>query len=256
MMTLLVIPARLRSQRRPAGASPMIRQLLIKLSMVQAFTFVAAAQTSDSTNEFWPEFDFYIKLNEHSRIFAMYTATRQQDLGQYADGQTGVHFDYYTGPIFHRRFIKPADVSRSKLLMIRAGYLFSHPRSGSESAIEHMALLEATGRAGLPAGVLLSDRNRVDFRWLDGNPGHRYRNRLKLEKTFDIGRFQLTPYAHAEVFYDFSKRDWTRFRYSAGGEWNITKRIVLEGYYLRQNTWASKPQFVNAVGIALQFYIR
>ena len=67
---------------------------------------------------------------------------------------------------------------------------------------------------------------------------------------------QLTPYAHAELLYDLNQREWTRLRYSAGAAWNITKRIVLEGYYLRQNTWASVPQFVNATGLAMQFYLR
>ena len=238
------------------GASSMTRKLLGALLLVTAFTRAAAAQTSDSTNEFWPEFDFYIKLNEKSRIFAMYTATRQENLGAYADGQTGVHIDFYAVPALRKRLIQYADASRSKMLMIRVGYLYTRPRNDSGNSAEHMAIFEPTGRAHLPAGWLLSDRNRVDFRWVEGVPKHRYRNRLKIEKTYDIGRFQLTPYAHAEVFYDFKARDWTRLRYSAGAEWNITKRIILEGYYLRQNSWGSVPQFVNATGIALQFYIR
>jgi len=119
-----------------------------------------------------------------------------------------------------------------------------------------MATGEATGRAHLPAALLLSDRNRVDFRWVDGDPRHRYRNRLKLERSFKAGRFEFTPYAHAEVFYDLRNRTWSRFRYAAGSEWAITKRIVAEGYYLRQNTWSAVPQFVNAIGAAVQFYIR
>jgi hypothetical protein len=238
------------------GASSIIRPLPILLLIVQAFALAATAQTSDSTNEAWPEFDFYIKINEKSRIFAMYTATRQEDLGTYADGQTGVHIDFYAGPVFHRPFIKPTDASRSKLLMLRAGYLVSRPINNSGTATEHMVIGEGTGRTGLTTGLLLSDRNRFDFRWVDGDPRQRYRNRLKLEKTFDVGRFQLTPYAHAEVFYDLKEGNWTRLRYSAGAEWNITKRIVLEGYYLRQNTWGSVPQFVNAIGSAVQFYIR
>ena len=58
------------------------------------------------------------------------------------------------------------------------------------------------------------------------------------------------------IFYDVNPRGWSRLRYAIGGEWNITKRIVIEGYYLRQNTWASVPQFVNATGLAVQFYLR
>jgi hypothetical protein len=238
------------------NVSPMNRLFLRVLLIYEAFTMVAAAQTADSTNEFWPEFDFYIKLNEKMRIYALYTATKPENLGNAAEGQSGVHIDFYAVPALRKHIVQYADQSRSKMLMVRAGYLVSRPKNNSGTATENMATGEATARAHLSAEFLLSSRNRVDLRWVNGDPKHRYRNRLKIERTYDIGRFQLTPYAHAEVFYDFKARDWTRFRYSAGAEWNITKRIVLEGYYLRQNTWASVPQFVNATGLAVQFYFR
>lgn len=215
-----------------------------------------AAQESDSTAEAWPEFDVFIKLNEKSRLFATYTATKQENLRTYADGQTGLHVDFYGIRPLRKRAIDYFDAARAKSLMVRTGYLYSRPRNNSGSASEHMALIEATGRAHLQGEILLSDRNRLDLRWVEGNPRHRYRNRLKLERTFKAGRFELTPYAHAEVFYDLRNREWSRFRYAGGSEWAITRRIVFEAYYLRQNTWAAKPQFVNAAGLALQFYFR
>ncbi len=226
------------------------------LLVLLALASPARAQDSDSTSEAWPEFDIFIKLNEKSRIFVLCTATKQENLGAYADGQNGVHIDFYAVPGFRKSLISSVDQSRSKALMVRAGYLVSRPKNNSGTATEHMATAEATGRAHLRAGWLLSDRNRIDLRWVDGEFKHRYRNRLKLERTLDIGKFQLTPYAHAEVFYDLKPRDWSRLRYAAGAEFSITKRIVLEGYFLRQNTWASVPQFVNAFGTAVQFYFR
>jgi hypothetical protein len=148
------------------------------------------------------------------------------------------------------------DQSRSKALMVRVGYLLNRPKNNSGNATEHTATAEVTSRAHLPASLLLSDRNRVDLGWVAGDPNHRYRNQLKLEWTFDAGRFQFTPYAHAEVFYDFKEGKWTRFRYAAGAEWYITKRFVLEGYYLRQNTWGQVPQFVNGLGVVFQVHLR
>jgi hypothetical protein len=216
----------------------------------------AVAQEYDITNEFWPEFDFYIRLNEKARLFALYTATKPENLGSYADGQSGIHVDFYALPAHRKSLIQYIDPARTKMLMVRVGYLVTRPKENASTSTEHMAAGEATGRAHLPRGWLLSDRNRLDCRWVDGNPKHRYRNRLKIEKTFDISRFQLTPYAHAEVFYDFKPRDWSRLRYAIGAEWSVTKRVILEGYYLRQNTWASVPQFVNATGVAVQFYFR
>lgn len=225
-------------------------------ALAAAFAPAAAASEPDSTSELWPEFDVFVRLNEKSRLFAMYSATKTENLGTYADGQTGLHIDFFGVKPLRRPLISYADTARSKALMVRAGYLFSRPKNNSGSATEHIATAEATGRAHLPAEWLLSDRNRLDLRWVDGAPRHRYRNRLKLERTFKVSRFDFTPYAHAELFYDLRQLEWSRFRYAAGAEWALTKRIVLEGYFLRQNAWAAQPQFVNATGLAVQFYFR
>ena len=68
---------------------PCLFSILSVLFVAPAFTVAAAAQSSGGNNEFWPEFDFFIQLNQDSRIFAMYTATKSQDLGAYANGQAG-----------------------------------------------------------------------------------------------------------------------------------------------------------------------
>jgi hypothetical protein len=233
------------------------------LLVIHIFALTAFAQASepsepsDSTREFWPEIDLFVKLNEKARIFALISATRPENLKSFADGQNGVHLDFYGVPPLRKYpLVNAVDPSRSKSLMVRVGYLISRPKTGSSTSVEHMATSEATIRAHLRRELLLSVRNRADFRWVDGDPKHRYRNRIKLEKTLAVGRFQLTPYAHAEVFYDFNVREWTRLRYAGGAEWTITKRIVFEAYFLRQNTWGTVPQFVDATGLALQLYFR
>jgi Protein of unknown function (DUF2490) len=220
------------------------------------FASTASGQDADTTNEFWPEVNVFINLGERSRLFAMYTATRQESLGTYADGQTGIYFDFWTLPPFRRRLNSHADLSRSKMLLLRTGYLFSRPKNNSGAATEHMLTFEATGRMHLPTSLLLSDRSRIDLRWPNGAFRWRYRNRLKLERTFRAGRFELTPYGHVEGFYSVDTKEWTRLRYAAGAEWALTRNIVLEGYYLRQNEWASTPRFVNAAGVVVQFYFR
>jgi hypothetical protein len=234
----------------------MRRKLVAGLFFLLASAAVAEGQEPDSTSQFWPEVDLYINLNDKSRLFFVYSGTKQEDLGTYADGQTGVYFDFWALPALRKNLSRRPDASLSKLLLLRAGYLISRPKNDSGAATEQMLTCEATGRAPLPASLLLSDRNRFDFRWVNGDYTWRYRNRLKLERTFSAGRYQLTPYAHAEVFYSGEEGDFTRLRYAAGMEWTITRHIVLEGYYLRQNDWRSVPQFVNATGLAVQFYFR
>ena len=216
----------------------------------------ASGQDADTASEFWPEVNVFINLGERSRLYAMYTATRQESLGTYADGQTGIYLDFWIIPPFRGRVNSHVDLSRSKMLLVRSGYLFSRPKNNSGASTEHMLTMEATGRAHLPASLLLSDRNRVDFRWLNGAFRWRYRNRLKLERTFRAGRFEFTPYGHVEGFYSVDQKAWTRLRYAAGAEWTLTRRIVLEGYFLRQDDWRSSPRHVHAVGVVAQFYFR
>lgn len=67
---------------------------------------------------------------------------------------------------------------------------------------------------------MLSDRNRVDFRWVNDKFSVRYRNRLTLEREFTIGERSYTPYASIEAYYDSR----------------------------------SQPQHLNAIGVATSFY--
>ena len=185
-------------------------------------------QAQDTENEFWPEFDVYFKLNEKSRLFFLVSATKLVDQESYADGSLGAHFDFYSFPLLRRPLLH-ADAARSKLLMIRAGYLFSRsPSDSTDPFVEHTATLEAVGRVPLPWELLLSDRNRGDFRFVDGDYRPRYRNRLKLERTFKIGRLDLTPYGHAEVFYDWTFDKFTRFRYAAGAEASLWRQVAFD----------------------------
>lgn len=216
----------------------------------------ASGQESDSSNEFWPEMDVFIRLSQKSRLYVPYSGTRRQDLGAYADGQVGVYFDYWAFPALRKTAHSRTDASLSNLLLARAGYMFSRPLNNSGAATEHMLSYELNARLPLPKSLLMSDRNRLDLRWVNGDFRWRYRNRLKLERTFPVGRFELTPYVHGEVFYDINQGSWTRVRYAAGSEWSITKRFVLEGYFLRQNDWVGVPKYVNAIGMAVQFYFR
>jgi hypothetical protein len=104
--------------------------------------------------------------------------------------------------------------------------------------------------------MLLTDRNRYDFRFLNGVYTPRYRNRLKIERTFQTGKRAITPYAHVEAFYDRRFDSFHRFRYTVGGEFEINKRFVLEGYYLRQQDSQAEPRGLNVAGISLQIYLR
>ena len=60
----------LRSFSACSGA--LMRMLLWLLLILWA----ARLQAEDTRNEFWPELDVYLKLNEKSRLFFLYSATK------------------------------------------------------------------------------------------------------------------------------------------------------------------------------------
>ena len=220
------------------------------------FCCAVHARSSTTRGETWPESDLYVGLNAKSRFFFQYTATREDELRTYADGQVGGFFDFYMAPLVQRLREHP-DASRDKLLMFRIGYAYSRtqPRS-SKPSIDHIPTIEATSRFPLPWALLLSDRNRGDLRIANGAWSPRYRNRLKLERTFKAGRFHLTPYVDSEVFYEWRYDKFDEVRYASGMEWSIAHFLLLDLYCTRQRTTTSSPQFVNALGGKLEFFLR
>ncbi len=177
------------------------------------------------------------------------------NVNSYSDGQLGGYFDFYSFRLIGSKVREHLDVGRSRTFMLRAGY--STDRAATDGSVTQMPSIEAHARLMLPGQVLLSDRNRVDFRVVNGDYRPRYRNRLKLERTFTRGWLDLTPYAHFELFYGFKTDTINRYRFNAGMEWKITKHIMAEGYYSRQvDSPDASRSYVNALGLVAQFYFR
>ena len=216
----------------------------------------AALQAGDWLDQFWPEAKVYIKTGETSRIFLQAAGTRTREDG-YTDGQLGAHMDFYFKPLLQARGQRNPDVSRSKMVMIRAGYYFAKAPPGSKDPFtEHTALAEVTPRFFLPKLILVENRFRGDLRFLDGEFVPRFRDRLRVERTFKLTRRALTPYGEFETYYDWRYNAFHRQRYDAGVEWMVSQRFVVEGYYLRQQDSQASVKGTNVAGVVLQFYFR
>jgi hypothetical protein len=233
------------------------RDIASAVFLLILFFSVAPASAQETKNQFWPEFNAFVRLSGKTRLYFIYSATRQENLAEYSDGQVGAFIDFYTFRLLGRNVLQHVDAARSKSLMIRAGYMLDRtPPDSPETSITHMPSIETHARLELPGNILLSDRNRLEFRIVDGEYRPRYRNRLKAERNFNTGRFELNPYVHAEAFYDWHLNTFNRFRYTAGIEWTLTRHIILESYYTRQRDAAPSRKFINALGMVAQFYFR
>lgn len=123
----------------------------------------------------------------------------------------------------------------------------------------------------LPGELLLTDRNREEFRFITGDFSFRYRNRVTIEREFQVSSVPLlrartiTPYVSGEMFYDTRFDVWNRNRYAVGVVQSLRRgpilrqllpkrAINLDLYLMRQNDSRSSPGHVNALGAALILY--
>jgi hypothetical protein len=119
--------------------------------------------------------------------------------------------------------------------------------------VEQRLFSDATLRLALGSNVLLSNRNRAEYRWLDGAFSWRYRNQVKLERDRAF-RLPTTPYASAELFYDSRYSAVSIYRYTGGISVVISPRWIVEPYYVYQIEKHSQSRRIHAIGLTIQFF--
>src|ERR1700752_292323 len=234
-----------------------------KIAALTLFLFVfmigtppAKAQQPVTRNEFWPEIDVYINVKPKVRIYLIGTISKSVEDGEIRnaqgfEAQVGAHVDYIPNDHF----------------ILRTGYRFGTSVGDADEPFkEHRVLTEQTLRKLLPGDLLLSDRNREDFRFVNGDFSFRYRNRVSIEREVDLFKERtITPYVSAEIFYDTRSNAWNRNRLAVGFQQSLRRgplrkmllpkrQVILDLYYMRQNDSRSETQHVNPIGAALAFY--
>jgi len=211
-----------------------------------------SVQAQDET-QFWPEVDTYVKLSPRTRLFFDAGLSSDQDT-RTLDGEFGANFDFYLRSFLHPH-LRDLDPATSKLLTFRVGYRYL-PSFHETSANENRPIAEITGRFNLPWDVLLSDRNRFDFRFIQGQPfSWRYRNRVTLERNFEIRAYAFTPYVRGELYYDSRYDKIAKNAFTIGIVFPLTKRTEFELYYEDQRDSSSTPSYhTRGIGLVLGLY--
>jgi hypothetical protein len=248
-------------RRRRATRKPLI--LIWSLLVLAALSscHATSAQEPSTRGEVWPSVEVYINVQPKVRLYLLGTVSKAVEDGELFNAQTyeaqvGVHVDYI--PNHH--------------LILRAGYRYGRAIGDSDNGFrEHRLLADQILRKLLPAGVLLTDRNREEFRFITGELSFRYRNRVTIEREFQWFNVPLlkgrtiTPYISGEISYDTRYGVWNRNRYAVGMIQSLKRGpllrkllpkrgLNLDIYLMRQNDSRSTPAHVNALGSALVFY--
>jgi Protein of unknown function (DUF2490) len=213
-----------------------------------------AQDESETRSEFWPEISVYLHPSHRFRLFFLGTVSRVREgakiFGEEPyEGYIGAHLDFIP----------------NKNVILRTGYRFGTSLNGSDPFKEHRIIGEQTFRRLLPGNLRLSDRNRQDFRIVDGDYSFRYRNRLTLEREFVFRERAITPYTSGELYFDSRFNTWNRNRYAFGTQIHLKpagplrdllpkRQVILDLYYMRQNDSRSSSPHVNVIGMIWSIY--
>jgi hypothetical protein len=198
------------------------------------------SQTSAGQN---PETGWEIR-SKVTTAFDLRSRTRLQNWVEFQHGvncsfqrwRAGAILSYRMKPIIkaHREQI---DDDNNQHLVFGSGYEYLHTVQNGKTKIEDRFIAEVTPRYQMKT-LLFADRNRGEFRWVDGAYDFRYRNKLVVSDPLQRGSFAFTPYASGELYYDRNHHSWNPSQYGVVVEFPY-KKVLMFDTYLRHQTCTS-----------------
>jgi len=165
--------------------TPPARLRCVILCSLSSLVGTAVSSAQDTGTEVRPEFDLYLQLEPMIRV--QFQSLFVGDLTT-NDWQANQAFFVETAlkPVLRRRLRQEPDVYLNRYLTFTAGYRYRTNLANGASSHENRGILEFTSRYPLPWHLVISDRNRGEFRFIQGQSSStRYRNRLRLEYDFE-----------------------------------------------------------------------
>lgn len=238
------------------------KRLLFGRIFVAILLFAVSAQDSIAqlalkSQEVWPAVDAYYRFNPRFRLYATAAFTKL-DESSYADGAVGLFADYFTLPISKKIHPKSghADSLPGKYLYLRGGYQYSATPASSEDPFkESMIVTEANTRFYLPYAMLLTWKNRFDWRFNGGEFNSRYRPRLMVERDLKTEYLTFTASGFAEYYVNFGNSAVNRFKTQIGVEIRVFKNVNYEVFWNHQVANEPEIQEVDAFGMTLKIYM-
>src|SRR5215469_8259742 len=213
--------------------------------------FVCLAARAQDT-QFLPEIDAHLTLNRSLKTYLQAKDDREGgDPEQFSFGPS-IQFQHKPLVRLERVTLFDLDDEKSRPLVLESGYRII---TAPDASPTNRAIGAVTLRFPPGAGFLLSDRNRADLDWQDGNFTWRYRNKLTLERTISIRSYHFIPYLAAEPFYESQHGKWSSTDLYAGGLFPVGKHVQIDSYYEHENNTGKKPNRQdNYFGLALRLY--
>lgn len=226
---------------------------LILLSLLSTHS-LCAQDTTAVQKQIWPEIEAYYRINNRFRLYSLISGTKSNS--EYTDGTAGIYIDYFALPwLRHRRNdTELSDTARGYFLWFRMGYSYSSPPAGDSKKTINIYETESDDNFHLPADFVMIARNRIDWRWVNGDFQPIYRPRLKFVRNLKTEYLTFDAYAWSEYFWYWNDPTQSRLRIAIGAEIKVLKFMDFETYYMHQFQNKQYVEPLNAIGIQLDFY--
>jgi hypothetical protein len=216
---------------------------------------LTGARTSGQSNtigEFWPAIDAHVEFAHDWRLLAFVGLKKGEEFA-YQQLNAGAGFGYQWKTI-SKPHLENIDPDKEHTFIFAGGYeRLQTLQSGTPSDENRLALQAVAGFRPI-SRLFVSDRNRVEFRWVNGVYSTRYRNLLFGLYDIKIHEFRFSPYASAEAFYNGAVGSWNEEQYTVGVEWPYKRLLMLQTYYLRENCTTCNPAHLNVAGLTLNLF--
>jgi hypothetical protein len=221
-----------------------------------ALLLIAGGVRSQTPSEVWPEFTVnYDPIRKVGIVWAIRKET--SDLTPEKTLETTATFIYRVKPLVRSMIFDDDEHSneRNYMLSFAANYELTKSFGPSTTSIGHKAMFDVTPRYALPGRFFVHNRVRFEFRWTEGEKDFWFRDRLRLEHKFKIGKVRLLPYATGEIIWTKNTGSWNRNVLSAGVELAlIRKRAMIDINYQRKNCDTCSFPDVNAIGVNFNLF--
>ena len=217
--------------------------VLIPIVIQFLFTIPAFSQTTEA----FPEVNVYANVNSSARF--AFEVKRTRENGELTQLEFGPSFDFHLKPLLKLKSRTLHDLDRSKKRVLAFSIGFHRLTLGTSPDVNR-AIFQTTFHLPFQGGLLISNRNRGELNFSNGDLTWRYRNRTTFERSIEIHSYHLSPYASAEFYYDSKYHKWSSTALYAGAIFPLGKHFQIDPYYEHENNTGGKPnQQINAFGI-------
>ncbi len=230
-----------------------LRRAILRVCVLGMLPVCATMHAQEKTQaQFLPEIDLHYEFNSNARLFVQ--AKDDRDGGDPTQFTFGPSILLYHKPLLKlkRVLVFDLDTTKTRPIVVEMGYRVI---TAPNTAVENRMIQAVTFHYPLVGKVLISDRNRFDLDWQNGDFTWRYRNRLTLERMFKIRSFRFAPFLAAEPFYESQYSKWASTDLYAGSTFVAGKHVQFSLYYEHENDTGKKPNSQkNYVGLQMQLY--